>query len=65
MSIVAGYCFAWLWHEWFFYALAMSAFLLLSGRLLLSNKNMTTQAMAIGVAIGAFIGSAIGLTHHF
>lgn len=30
--------------------------------MLLANKNLSHQAVAIGAAIGAFIGSALGIT---
>lgn len=57
----SGYFFVWLWREWLFAAVALSALLLFGGGLLLSNKNQTAQSVALGVAIGAFIGGAIGI----
>lgn len=61
-TVASGYFFAWLWRGWLIAALALSVFLLLSGGMLLANKNLSLQAVAIGVAIGAFIGSALGIT---
>lgn len=61
MTVASGYFFFWLWREWLLEAVALSALLLFGGGLLLSNKNQTTQSVVLGVAIGAFIGGAIGI----
>ncbi|TXH73724.1 MAG: hypothetical protein E6Q82_12875 [Thiobacillus sp.] len=61
-AIAAGFLFSWLWREWFMFALTSSVFLLLSGGLLLSSKQTTIQAVVLGAAIGAFVGSAIGIS---
>lgn len=61
-AIAAGFLFAWLWREWFIFALTSSVLLLLSGGLLLSSKHTTIQAVVLGAAIGAFVGSTIGIS---
>jgi ABC-type nitrate/sulfonate/bicarbonate transport system permease component len=64
LIVVAGassYFFVWLWREWLLAAVAFSVLLLFGGGLLPSNKNQTIQSIALGFAIGAFIGGAIGI----
>lgn len=53
--------FVWLWREWLLYAIALSTFLLFGGSLLFSVKGETARAIVLGAAIGAFIGSVIGI----
>ncbi len=62
VALAAGYLFFWLWREWLLFALILSALLLMSGGLLLSNKNNAVQAIALSAAIGAFLGSVIGIS---
>ena len=60
-AVASGYFFVWLWREWLLEAVAFSALLLFGGGLLLSNKNQTIHSAALGVAIGGFIGGAVGI----
>jgi hypothetical protein len=63
-GISSGLLFSWLWQSWLLFAIAISAFLLMSGGLLLSLKHPVAHAVALGGAAGAFIGSLVGVSRY-
>lgn len=62
-SISAGVLFAWLWQAWLLFAVITSALLLHSGGLLFSSKHPLVHCTAVGIAMGAFVGSLVGISY--
>ncbi len=61
-TLLGGALFSWLWQRDFLLALVLSFLLLSGGGLLLSFKKPVLQAVAVGAAIGAFVGSLIAVS---